>query len=235
MLKPISINPDYLVSDSGQIFSTKSNKYLKLPCGAAGYPLVNLYMGKRTRSLHTVHSLVAEAFIGSRPLNHEINHKDGCKTNNHVSNLEYVIPSENIRHAFTTGLATTTSSTLYDSIDDIVNRLLTDPTASWKSVAEEYGHNCPSAMRKLIFRDLKRNGRTSDISNLNDCMQKRSLSILADSNKGRAAPNRKQVICNGVTYASLKEACDTLGLTSSKACVAISKGKSIKGFNLVYA
>lgn len=64
---------------------------------------------------------------------------------------------------------------------------------------------------------------------------KRSLGILAESNKGRPAHNRKQVICNGVTYASLKEACDTLGLTSSKACVAINKGKPIKGFHLVYA
>lgn len=235
MLKPIPSNPAYLISDSGQVFSTKSNKYLKLPCGTVGYPLVNLTTGKGKRTTHTVHSLVAEVFIGSRPANHEINHKDGCKTNNHVSNLEYVIPSDNIRHAFETGLATTTSNAIYDSIDDIVDKLLTDPTASWKSVAEEYGYNCSSGMRKLIFRDLKRNGRTSDITKLNECMQKRSLSILAESNKGRAAPNRKQVICNGVTYASLKEACDTLGLTSSKACVAISKGKSIKGFNLVYA
>lgn len=235
MLKPIPFNPAYLISDSGQIFSTTTNKYLKLACGAAGYPLISLPNGKGKKRLHTVHSLVAGVFIGRRPPNHEINHKDGCKTNNHVSNLEYVIPSENIRHAFKTGLASTTSNTLYDSIDDIVDKLLTDPTASWKSVAEEYGYKCSSGMRKLIFRDLKRNGRTSDISNLNDCMQKRSLGILAESNKGRAAPNRKQVICNGVTYASLKEACDTLGLTSSKACVAISKGKSIKGFNLVYA
>ena len=235
MLKPIPSNPAYLVSDSGQVYSTKSNKYLKLPCGTAGYPLVNLTTGKGKRTTHTVHSLVAEAFIGSRPANHEINHKDGCKTNNHVSNLEYVIPSDNIRHAFETGLATTTSNTIYDSIDDIVDKLLTDPTASWKSVAEEYGCKCPSGMRKLILRDLKRSGRISDIDKLNECMQKRSLSKLHEDSKGRPAHNRKQVKCNGVTYASLKEACNALGLTSSKACVAISKGKSIKGFNLVYA
>lgn len=235
MLKPIPSNPAYLISDSGQVFSTKSNKYLKTPCGNVGYPLVNLTAGKGKRTTHTVHSLVAEAFIGSRTPNHEINHKDGCKTNNHVSNLEYVIPSDNVRHAYKTGLAPTTSNTLYDSIDDIVDRLLTDPIASWKSVADDYGYKCSSGMRKLIFRDLKRNGRTSDIDKLNECMQKRNLDKLHEDSKGRPAHNRKQVICNGVTYASLKEACDTLGLTSSKACVAISKGKSIKGFNLVYA
>lgn len=235
MLKPIPSNPAYLISDSGQIFSTISNKYLKTHCGTVGYPVVGLTVGKGKRTMHTVHSLVAEAFIGSRPANHEINHKDGCKTNNHVSNLEYVIPSVNIRHAFKTGLAPTTSNIIYDSIDDIVDKLLTDPTASWKSVAEDYGYKGASGMRKLIMRDLKRNGRTSDIDKLNECMQKRSLDKLHEGNKGRPAHNRKQVICNGVTYASLKEACNALGLINSKACVAINKGKAIKGFHLVYA
>lgn len=235
MLKPIPFNPAYLVSDSGQIFSTVTNKYLKLHCGAVGYPLISLPNGKGKKRLHTVHSLVAEAFIGSRPPNHEINHKDGCKSNNHVSNLEYVIPSENIRHAFETGLATTTSNTIYDSIDDIVDKLLTDPTTSWKSVAEECGYKCPSGMRKLIMRDLKRNGRISDIDKLSECMQKRNLDKLHEDSKGRPAHNRKQVKCNGVTYPSLKEACNALGLSASKACVAINKGKTIKGFHLVYA
>lgn len=235
MLKQIPSNPAYYVSDTGQVFSTKSKKYLKTPCGTAGYPLVNLTTGKGKRTLHTVHSLVAEAFIGNRPANHEINHKDGCKTNNHVSNLEYVIPSDNIRHAFETGLATTTSNTIYDSIGDIIDKLLTDPTTSWKSVAEEYGCKCASSVRKLIMRDLKRNGRTSDIAKLSECMQKRNLDKLHEDSKGRPAHNRKQVKCNGVTYPSLKEACDALGLTSSKACVAINKGKAIKGFHLVYA
>lgn len=58
---------------------------------------------------------------------------------------------------------------------------------------------------------------------------------VAEVNGSRPAYNRKQVKCNGVTYASLKEACIALGLTTSKACVAINKGKSIKGFHLVYA
>lgn len=59
MLKPIPSNPAYLISDSGQIFSTKSKKYLKTPCGNVGCPLVNLTAGKGKRTTHTVHSLVA--------------------------------------------------------------------------------------------------------------------------------------------------------------------------------
>lgn len=54
-----------------------------------------------------IHHLVAESFIGPRPSGADINHRDGDKTNNVVSNLEYVTHAENIRHALTTGLIPT--------------------------------------------------------------------------------------------------------------------------------
>ena len=46
--------------------------------------------------------MVAAAFIGPRPKGYHINHKDGDKANNCVTNLEYVSPSENAIHALTT-------------------------------------------------------------------------------------------------------------------------------------
>ncbi len=50
------------------------------------------------------HCLVARAFIGPRPDGMQINHKNGDKTCNHVDNLEYVTPGENLKHAFRIGL-----------------------------------------------------------------------------------------------------------------------------------
>lgn len=67
-----------------------------------GYPQVALSKNgcPLTRQ---VHQLVCLAFLGEA--NHlHVNHKDGNPLNNHLSNLEYVTPSENSLHAYNTGL-----------------------------------------------------------------------------------------------------------------------------------
>lgn len=60
-------------------------------------------VGVGTRTTRTVHSLVAEAFIGPRPDGCEVNHIDANKLNNALANLEYVTPVGNARHAHRMG------------------------------------------------------------------------------------------------------------------------------------
>jgi hypothetical protein len=70
-----------------------------------GYDTVCFTRPGNYRIRRTIHSLVAEAFIGPRPSPaHEINHLNGVKTDNTPSNLKWVTRSENIKHAFDTGL-----------------------------------------------------------------------------------------------------------------------------------
>jgi hypothetical protein len=61
---------------------------------------------QRTEQRHYyVQVLVLEAFVGPRPApGYQCNHKDGNKDNNRPSNLEWVTPGDNQRHAFSMGL-----------------------------------------------------------------------------------------------------------------------------------
>jgi len=52
----------------------------------------------------SIHSLVAKFILGERPKDYVINHKDGNKLNNKVSNLEYVTIAENIKHSVENGM-----------------------------------------------------------------------------------------------------------------------------------
>lgn len=66
-----------------------------------GYEQVNLYKDGIMRSL-LVHRLVMSAFVGPSRL--EVNHKNEIKTDNRLSNLEYVTSSENARYSSARGV-----------------------------------------------------------------------------------------------------------------------------------
>lgn len=94
---------NYKISDRGRVFSEISNKILKPIKCKDGYLRVNLYINKKPQK-KLIHLLVAESFISPKKDNLQVNHMDGNKLNNDLSNLEWVTPSENSLHAIRTGL-----------------------------------------------------------------------------------------------------------------------------------
>jgi hypothetical protein len=68
-----------------------------------GYMVIAL-IKNRTRKVFRIHRLVASAFIEKVDGKYYVNHIDGDKTNNNVDNLEWCTRSENMVHAFKTGL-----------------------------------------------------------------------------------------------------------------------------------
>lgn len=82
---------------------TVKGQMLKLHTDKDGYLGVKLYISRKYKS-YRVHRLVAFAFIPNPENKPLVNHKDGLKDNNVLSNLEWATESENQRHAFETGL-----------------------------------------------------------------------------------------------------------------------------------
>lgn len=114
-LKGIVENGDnYEISSHGNIRSIDrisggkkprkiKGKTIKKQINTTGYYDVILWKDGKGKH-QSIHRLVAKAFIENKQNKKEVNHKDGNKLNNHVSNLEWVTPSENIIHAYKTNL-----------------------------------------------------------------------------------------------------------------------------------
>jgi hypothetical protein len=97
----------YFVSDHGRVYSIArgAEKFLRLSLDSDGYRIFTPYL-KGGKTTTKVHRLVATAFCrnSNKIIKDQVNHKDGNKSNNHYTNLEWVSHTENQRHAYRMGL-----------------------------------------------------------------------------------------------------------------------------------
>lgn len=145
-------NKFFAVSRDGQVFNLKTGRAAAIH-KTNGYCFVNVNDEGKTRNFY-VHRLVAMAFIPV-PLevleqtdDPEINHKDGNKENNAVSNLEWVTSKQNILHSIETDLA---------EFQKVLGRNIVDNSIrehkSRHHVAREY-NICVKRLKRHLESDL---------------------------------------------------------------------------------
>lgn len=164
--KTIIINGEetqYTIDTIGRVFSKISNKYLKPFISPSGYQLVDIHHNGRGHTLQ-LHRIVAGMFIPNPDNLPTVNHKDGDKSNNRVSNLEWMSITDNVRHAWDIGLAKPrygidnpsnvyTPEQIHEVCQYLMENALTD---------DEISRRC--CVNKTLLRDIKYRGKWKHIS-----------------------------------------------------------------------
>lgn len=108
----------YEVSNRGLVRSVPRRVYGGRHCGSGSKQLQGRVLRPKltnrgylqvvlsVRGVHKmalVHRLVAHAFCANEGMRPNVNHLDGCQTNNHFTNLEWCTQMANVHHAIAMG------------------------------------------------------------------------------------------------------------------------------------
>ena len=106
-MKQIKNFEQYYVDEHGNVYSEKTGKLKQLSPILTHYGYYEVQLSSSLNKLRAkIHRLVAECFISNSNNLPQVNHLDGNKLNNHVSNLEWCTPKDNLKHARENGLNT---------------------------------------------------------------------------------------------------------------------------------
>jgi hypothetical protein len=143
----------YEVSNRGRVRSLviakPTGRYLRheplilVQCtqSSSGYALVTLATDGR-RATKCVHALVAASFYGPRPDGHVAGHRDGCPSNNHATNIEWITYQENEADKARHGRAARGERNGYAKVSDAVAagiRAMRLSGASTTAIAAHFG------------------------------------------------------------------------------------------------
>lgn len=186
-----NVKPWYLVSDFGNIFSVYSNRLMKQTISADGYKVCTLRTIDEkgiTVYIHRIEMLTFKYEIGCELL--DVDHVDCNKSNNYITNLEWVTTAENTRRAAANGLLLSGENAPWTKVtDNMVHEICT-------LYVNGYGITDISRIMKCgldsVFRIIHGIGRT-DISSGYD-IESRYRGYLTDE--------QIHLICN--TFSNMK-------------------------------
>ena len=160
--KKLADYPSYEVSELGEIRDAETHCPIKARVNSHGYCIFGIRKGIKgsNQKILTVHREVARAFIPNPYDLPQINHIDGNKTNNHVSNLEWCTQQENMKHAYKFGLERPNIELLRHLGDKPILIKFKNGTerkyASMKSAENELGV-CRKTLYNIMHNNFKSN------------------------------------------------------------------------------
>lgn len=173
-MREIEGYPNYLVDEYSKVWSIKYQKYLSPCISKCGYYGVSLYCSvKQKGKTFQSHRLAAIVFVPNPDSKPCVNHIDGDKLNNHISNFEWVTFAENNKHAYVIGL-----KVVSDKVREVAKKgmgarfcgknsykkreLIHVPSGKTfytiREAAEFYGHNESTLGKRLMGKEKNLTG-----------------------------------------------------------------------------
>lgn len=169
------ISSDMVLYSNGTLYDLKNNQY-NVYVNHNGYMCNNILENRAGTRL--IHRAVALTFIPipdkykDIPIQQlQVNHIDGNKTNNDISNLEWCTCKENVNHAIITGLdhrQNIRDERIYGIIQDRNNYMSMD------KLVEKYGISASSIYRLLKENNCYEPRRISNNPLVNECIALRN-------------------------------------------------------------
>ena len=224
---------NYTIDINGNVVNTETGYKLKPCVGKIGYFTVGLQNKKKKKRFY-IHRLIAENFISNPENKCCVNHINGIKTDNRVENLEWVTTSENIRHAYRTGLRSSQRNLTDKEYKDLLfNRFFKGETLT--SIANDENINIKVSTLSIHFKRI-----VKELSILDKYMEElKKQQIKAAKKKGiKVRQNRHiEVYKNNEylgTYNNLTEIANKFNLRSG--CVAnvlAGRSKTTLGYTFI--
>ena len=142
----IGFDGKYKIHKDGYIYSEISKKRLATRVNTHGYKSTTIKFRGTWKSLD-IHRLIGVYFIDNPFNKTEINHIDGDKQNNDISNLEWASSSENNKHAHSLKNRKKSIGKKCDRIPTIIKEIISKSSLSCRVLAKKYTISIASASR----------------------------------------------------------------------------------------
>lgn len=209
----------YFVSNYSRIYDSENNKIYKSCLFNTENRYVSVSFRTNNAELHRtgnrlLHRVVMLEFMyydGCEEM--QVNHKDGVKYHDWIWNLEWATCSENIQHAFDTGLKFITNRMISQDTADKIAMRLTDKSRTYQSIADEFnvplkcvcniraGSSYHEAYKKYKLGDIYRNPPVATDDQIHKIC--RFYEINKDRKNNLGFGKREEFLYEAVCYAGL--------------------------------